>query len=78
MHCMARGQRKSKDCKRVGVRQGPAFIVATRGQGQAASPSVDLSSIFVTFTPFLHVMQYNLSITLPLIYCRKDSHTDFN
>ena len=66
------GQRESKVCKRIGVRQGPVLIVETRGQGQ------DLLSRIVTFTLFNMLLQYNLNITLPLIYCRKNSYTDLS
>ena len=65
-----RVQRKSKVCKTIGVRQRPVLIVETRGQAQEG---IDLLSRIVTFTLFNMLLQYNLDITLPLIYCRKDS-----
>ena len=71
------GQRESKVCKRIGVRQGPVLIVETRGQGQEGRPPIDLLSRIVTFTLFNMLLQYNLNITLPQIYCRKNSYIWF-
>ena len=69
-----RVQRESKVCKRIGVRQSPVLIVETRGQGQEGRPPIDLLSRIVTFTLFNMLLQYNLNITLPQIYCRKNSY----
>ena len=59
-----RVQRKSKVCKRIGVRQRPVLIVETRGQSQEASPPIDLLSRIVHLPLFYMLLKYYLDITL--------------